>query len=177
MDDTAMVECVYELVRVMKEDLAARKTVEPALILLHARGCDLIRFEPVLFTTPTGKAAIAAVFRRRAMEMQACGAMVGLNSHCLVPDVPAMLSANPKLVQAAAAAGLDALVRSGFGRKSEALAVTLETPSFELLLEQLYSRAENGIVFGELLEYDSRRMPVTSAGVFKVFGRGRAATA
>jgi hypothetical protein len=171
MNDAAMVECAYELVRVLKDDLMSRNTVEPVLILLHDRGCDLIRFEPVLFTTQSGKDAIGAVFRRRATEVSAYGAIVGLDSHCLVPDIPAMLNANPKLVRAAAAAGIDALVRSGFGRKSEALAVTLETPSFELLLEQLYTRGENGLVFGELMDLDSRRVPVTSAGVFKVFGR------
>ena len=170
MENAAMVECAHELVRVMKEDLAVRKTVEPVLILLHARGCDLIRFEPALFRTPAGKNAIGAVFRKRAIEVSACGALVGLDSHCLVPDVPALLNANSKLVRAAAAAGLDALVRSGFGRKSEALAVTLETPSFELLFQQLYTRAADGIVLGELVEYDSRQMPVAAAGVFKVFG-------
>jgi len=170
MENAAMVECAHELVRVMKEDLAVRKTVEPVLILLHASGCDLIRFEPALFTTQAGKNAIGTVFRKRAIEVRACGAVVGLDSHCLVPDVPAMLDANPKLVRAAAAAGLDALVRSGFGRKSEALAVTLETPSFELLIQQLYTRDANSIVYGELVEYDSRKMPVAAAGVFKVFG-------
>ena len=35
MEPNALVECAYELMRVLKEELAERRTVQPAFILLH----------------------------------------------------------------------------------------------------------------------------------------------
>src|SRR5207245_1922170 len=41
MEPNALVECAYELMRVLKEELAERRTVQPAFILLHDRDCEL----------------------------------------------------------------------------------------------------------------------------------------
>jgi hypothetical protein len=73
---------------------------------------------------------------------------MGLDSNCFISDLTAMREANPRLVQAAAGAGIDALIRSGFGKTSEGLSVTLQTPAFHLLVQQLYARGDNSIVFG-----------------------------
>jgi len=92
---------------------------------------------------------------------------MGLDSNCFIPDLAAMREANPRLVQAAAGAGIDALIRSGFGRKSEGLSVTLQTPAFHLLVQQLYTRGDNSIVFGELQTFDSREVPMVAAGAIQ----------
>ena len=94
---------------------------------------------------------------------------MGLDSICFIPDFAAMKEANPRLVRAAADAGIDALVRSGFGRKSEGLSVTLQTPSFHLLVQQLYTRQESSIVFGGLQTFDSRKLPMEAAGLFSIY--------
>ena len=80
-----------------------------------------------------------------------------------------MREANPRLVQAAAKAGMDALIRSGFGKKSEGLSITLQTPAFHLLIQQLYVRGDNSIVFGELQTFDSREVPMKAAGLFSIY--------
>ena len=74
------------------------------------------------------------------------------------------------MVQAAAGAGIDALIRSGFGKTSEGLSVTLQTPAFHLLVQQLYARGDNSIVFGELRTLDSREVPMEAAGLFSIYG-------
>ena len=94
---------------------------------------------------------------------------MGLDSNCFIPDLTAMREENPRLVQAAAGAGIDALVRSGFGRKSEGVSVTLQTPAFHLLVQQLYARGDNSIVFGELQTFDSRKVPMEAAGLFHIY--------
>jgi hypothetical protein len=95
---------------------------------------------------------------------------MGLDSYCFVPDLAAMMEANPRLVRAATSAGIDALVRSGFGTKSEGISVTLQTPRFDLLVQQLYTRGDNSIVFGELRTLDSREVPMEAAGLFSIYG-------
>ena len=170
MEPNALVECAYELVRALKEELAERGTVAPAFILLHDRDCEVLTFSPRLFASAEGKAAVARAFRHRARQTGAHGALMGLDSNCFIPDLTAMREANPRLVQAAAGAGIDALIRSGFGKTSEGLSVTLQTPAFHLLVQQLYARGDNSIVFGELRTLDSREVPMEAAGLFSIYG-------
>ena len=169
MEPNALAECAHELMRVLKEELADRRTVEPAFILLHDHDCELLTFSPRLFASAEGKAAVARAFRNRAHKTGARGALMGLDSICFIPDFAAMKEANPRLVRAAADAGIDALVRSGFGQKSEGLSVTLQTPSFHLLVQQLYTRGENSIAFGALQTFDSRKLPMEAAGLFSIY--------
>ena len=169
MDPHALMECAHELMRVLKDELAERRTVEPAFILLHESDCEILTFPPHLFTSAEGKAAVARTFRNRAHQTGARGALMGLDSICFIPDFAAMKEANPRLVRAAADAGIDALVRSGFGQKSEGLSVTLQTPSFHLLVQQLYTRGENSIAFGALQTFDSRKLPMEPAGLFSIY--------
>src|SRR5664279_3605379 len=140
MEPNALVECANELMRALKEELAERGTVSPAFILLHERECEVLTFSPRLFESAEGRAAVARAFRNRALQTEARGSLIGMDSNCFIPDLTALREANPRLVQAAAGAGIDALVRSGFGRKSEGLSVTLQTPAFHLLVQQLYTR-------------------------------------
>ena len=123
MEPIALVECANELMRALKEELAERGTVTPAFILLHERDCEILTFSPRLFASAEGKAAVARAFRKRAVQNGAHGALMGLDSNCFIPDLAAMREANPRLVQAAAGAGIDALIRSGFGGKSEGLSI------------------------------------------------------
>ncbi len=169
MEPNALVDCACELMRLLKEEFADRKTVRPAFILLHDGGCESLVFPPQLFASVEGKAAVAGAFRRRALETGAQGALMGLDSNCFIPDLDAMREANPRLVRAAAHAGIDALIRSGFGKTSEAISVTLQTPAFSVLLQQLYERTDNGVVFGELRTLDSREVPVKAAGLFSIY--------
>ena len=169
MEPNELVECAYELMRALKEELAERGTVTPAFILLHERDCVVLTFSPRLFASAEGNAAVARTFRNRALQTGAHGALMGLDSNCFIPDLTAMREANPRLVQAAASAGIDALVRSGFGRKSEGVSVTLQTPAFQLLAQQLYVRGDNSIVFGELQTFDSREVPMEAAGLFNIY--------
>jgi hypothetical protein len=155
--------------RALKEELAESGTVTPAFILLHESDCEILTFSPRLFESAEGKAAVSRAFRNRARRTGAHGALVGLDSYCFIPDLTAMSEANPRLVQAASGAGIDALVRSGFGRKSEGISVTLQTPAFHLLVQQLYARGDNSIVFGELQTYDSREVPMKAAGLFNIY--------
>ena len=170
MEPNALVECAHELMRVLKEELAERRSVQPAFILLHDRDCEVLTFSPRLFASAEGKAAVARTFRNRALETGAHGALVGLDSNCFIPDLASTREANPRLLRAAAAAGLDALIRSGFGRKSEGISVTLQTPAFHLLVQQLYTRGENSIVFGLSQVVDSREVPMEAACLFSICG-------
>src|ERR1700731_4557528 len=126
MEPNALVECANELMRALKGELAERGAVKPAFILLHERDCEILSFSPRLFASAEGKAAVSRAFRNRARQTGARGALMGLDTNCFIPDLAAMSEANPRLVQAAAGAGIDALVRSGFGRRSEGLSVTLQ---------------------------------------------------
>jgi hypothetical protein len=170
MEPNALVECAYELMGSLKEELAERGTVAPAFILLYDRDCEVLTFSPRLFASAEGKAAVARAFRSRARQTGAHGALMGLDSNCFIPDLTAMREANPRLVQAAAGAGIDALIRSGFGKTSEGLSVTLQTPAFHLLVQQLYARGDHSIVFGELRTLDSREVPMEAAGLFSIYG-------
>ena len=170
MEPNELVECAYELMRVLKEELAERRTVTPAFILLHEKDCEVLTFPPRLFASAEGNAAVARTFRNRALRTGAHGALMGLDSNCFIPDLTAMRQSNSRLVQAAARAGIDALVRSGFGRKSEGLSITLQTPAFHLLVQQLYTRGDNSIVFDELRTFDSREVPMEAAGLFNIYG-------
>jgi len=170
MEPNALVECANELMRALKDELAESGTVTPAFILLHERDCEILTFSPSLFASAEGKAAVSRAFRNRASQTGAHGALVGLDSYCFIPDLTAMSEANPRLVQAAAGAGIDALIRSGFGKTSEGLSVTLQTPAFHLLVQQLYARGDNSIVFGELRTLDSREVPMEAAGLFSIYG-------
>jgi hypothetical protein len=170
MEPNALVECAYELMRALKQELAERGTVTPAFILLHDRDCEVLTFSPRLFASAAGKAAVARAFRNRARQTGAQGALMGLDSNCFIPDLAAMREANPRLVQAAAGTGIDALIRSGFGKTSENLSVTLQTPAFHLLVQQLYARGDNSIVFGEQRTLDSREVPMEAAGLFSIYG-------
>ena len=169
MEPNALVECANELMRAMKEELAESGTVTPAFILLHEKDCEVLTFSPRLFASEEGKATVSRAFRNRARQTGAHGALMGLDSNCFIPDLTAMREANPRLVEAAADAGIDALVRSGLGRKSEGLSVTLQTPAFHLLVQQLYSRGDNSIVFGEQQTFDSREVPMEAAGLFSIY--------
>jgi hypothetical protein len=170
MEPNVLVECAYELMRVLKEELADRGAVSPAFILLYDRDCEVLTFSQRLFTSAEGKATVARVFRYRAWQTGAHGALMGLDSTCFIPDITAMREANQRLVRAAAGAGIDALIRSGFGRKSEGISVTLQTPTFHLLIQQLYVRGDHSIVFGELRTLDSREVPMEAAGLFSIYG-------
>src|ERR1035441_7598814 len=167
MEPIALVECANELMRALKEELAERGTVTHAFILLHDTDCEVLTFSPRLFESPEGKAAVARAFRNRAHQTRVHGALVGLDSYCFIPDINALREANPRLVQAAA--GIDALIRSGFGRKSEGLSVTLVTREFHLQLQQLYPRGDKSIVFGEVQTFDSREVPMEAAGIFSIY--------
>ena len=173
MESAAMVRCAHTLVRTMKEELAETRTVEPIFILLCDHGCHFIAFDPVLFNDIAGKEAMSASLRQRAAQEGARGALIGTDSYAFLPDLEAIRRANQNLVRAATAAGIDALIRSGLGRKSEAISVSLQTPTFHLLFQQLYTRGRgNSIVFRELLTIDSREYdssPVISAGFFDIF--------
>ena len=68
MGPNALVECVNELMRALKEELAERGTVTPAFILLHDSDCEVLSFSPRLFESPEGKAAVARAFRNRAHQ-------------------------------------------------------------------------------------------------------------
>ena len=170
MEPNALVECAYQLMSVLKEEIAERRTVQPAFILLHDRHCEVLTFPLHLFASAEGKAAVARTFRNRALQTGAQGALMGVDSYCFIPDLAAMREANPRLVRAATNAGIDALVRSGFGQKSEGISVTLQTPGFHLLVQQMYARGESSIVFGELRTLDSRDVPMEGAGLFRIFG-------
>jgi hypothetical protein len=163
----------------MKEDLAAARAVEPKFVLLHNRGCDLIAYDPALLKSTLGKAAIQDSLRRRASQMKAHAVLIGMDGYVFIPDLDAISAANEKLVRAAAAAGIDALARSGLGMKKEAIAVSLQTPAFHVLLQQIYSRgAAQSIVFGELLTVDSRDydgFPQMAMGWLNIFPLGRSA--
>ena len=169
MEPNALVECANELIRALKEELVERGTVTPAFILLHERDCEVLTFPPRLFASAEGNAAVARAFRKRALQTGAHGVLMGLDSNCFIPDLTAMREANPRLVQAAAGAGIDALIRSGFGRKSGGISITLQTPAFHLLIQQLYVRGDNSIVFGELQTFDSREVPMEAAGLFSIY--------
>jgi hypothetical protein len=170
MEPNALVECANELMRALKEELAERGTVTQAFILLHERDCEVLTFSPCLFESAGGRAAVARAFRNRALQTEVHGTLIGMDSNCFIPDLTALREANPRLVQAAAGAGIDALVRSGFGRKSEGLSITLQTRAFHLLVQQLYTRGDNSIVFDELRTFDSREIPMEAAGLFNIFG-------
>src|ERR1700722_16433916 len=170
MEPNELVECANELMRALKEELAERRTVTPAFILLYAKDCEVLAFPPRLFASAEGNAAVARTFRNRALQTGAHGALMGLDSNCFIPELTAMREANPRLVQAAASAGIDALVRSGFGRKSEGLSITLQTRAFHLLVQQLYTRGDNSIVFDELRTFHSREVPMEAEGLFNIFG-------
>jgi hypothetical protein len=170
MEPNVLVEYAHELMRFLKEELAARRTVQPAFILVHDRDCEVLTFPPHLFTSAEGRAAVARTFRNRALQTGACGALMGLDSNCFIPDLIALREANPRLVRAAAAAGIDALMRSGLGKKSEGISVTLQTPTFHLLIQQLYTRGDNSIVFDESRTLDSREVPMEAAGLFNIYG-------
>ena len=64
MEPNVLVECAHELMRVLKEELAARRTVQPAFILVHDRDCELLTFPPPLFASAEGRAAVARTFRQ-----------------------------------------------------------------------------------------------------------------
>jgi hypothetical protein len=141
-------------------------------VLLHGYGCDFIHFDPQLLKDSCGKAAIAHTISCRAAEVRADGALLGMDSYAFVPNIEAILSTNERLVHAASDNGLDALVRSGLGWKSEAISLNLQTPAFHLLLQQLYTRNSNGIAFEELLAIDSRDfsgVTVIATGLFSIF--------
>jgi hypothetical protein len=173
MEPAAMVRCAHTLLRALKEDLAEAKSVAPTFILLLDCGCDFIAYDNVLLNSPAGRAAIAESLRGKAIQTGARGVLIGMDSYAFVPNVQAITTAHEKLVRAAAAAGIDAMVRSGFGRKSEAISITLQTSAFHVLLQQLYTRGDgNSIVFGELRTTDSRechQAPVIATGLFNVF--------
>ena len=173
MEPNALVECANELMRALKEELAERGTISPAFILLHETDCEVLTFSPRLFKSAEGRAAVARACRNRALQTEAHGTLIGMDSNCFIPDLTALREANPRLVQAAAGAGIDALVRSGFGRKSEGLSITLQTPAFHLLVQQLYTRGDNSIVFDELRTFDSREVPMEAAGLFNIYGGQR----
>ena len=174
MEPNALVECAHELMRALKEELAARRTIQPAFILVHDRDCEVLAFSPRLFESEEGKAAVARTFRYRALQTGAHGALMGLDSNCFIPDLVALREANPRLVRAAAGAGIDALIRSGFGRKSEGISVMLQTPTFHVLIQQLYTRGENSIVFDGSQTLDSREVPMEAAGLFSIYGSPQA---
>ena len=179
MEPAAMVRCAHSLMHALKEDLAERGQVEPVFVLLLPRCCDLIAYDPTLLTSIAGKRAIAVNLRRKATERRAEGAPIAVDSFCFVPDPEAIHSVNQKLVQAAAAAGIDALVAAGLGRKIEAISVNLQTSDFHLLLQQPYTR-ESSIVFGERTTIDSRdygNLSVISGGIFDIFPLRRMAEA
>ena len=44
MEPNVLVECAYELMGVLKEELADRGTVSPAFILLYDRDCEVLTF-------------------------------------------------------------------------------------------------------------------------------------
>ena len=48
--------------------------------------------------------------------------------------------------------------------------MTLQTPAFHLLVQQLYTRGDNSIVFDELRTFDSREVPMEAAGLFNIYG-------
>ena len=112
MEPNELVECAYELLRVLKEELGERKTVTPAFILLHEKDCEVLTFPPRLFASAEGNAAVARAFRKRALQTGARGVLMGLDSNCFIPDLTAMREANPRLVQAAAGAGIDEIGRA-----------------------------------------------------------------
>jgi hypothetical protein len=172
MEAAGMVRCAHTLMRAMKEDLQERGKVEPVFVLLHGYGCDFIHFDPQLLNDSCGEAAIAHTISCRAAEVRADGALIGMDSYAFVPNMEAILSTNERLVRAASDNGLDALVRSGLGRKSEAISLNLQTPAFHLLLQQLYTRDSNGVAFEELAAIDSREftgVPVIVTGLFNIF--------
>src|ERR1700721_2430155 len=111
MEPNELVKCAYELMRALKEELAERRTVTPAFIVLHERDCEVLTFPPRLFASAEGNAAVARTFRNRALRTGAHGTLMGLDSNCFIPDLTAMREANPPLVQAAAGAGTGVLVR------------------------------------------------------------------
>jgi hypothetical protein len=111
--------------------------------------------------------------------MKAHAVLIGMDGYILIPDLAAISAANERLVRAAAGAEIDALVRSGLGVKKEAVAVCLQTPTFHVLLQQIYSRgAAQSIVFGELLAVDSRDyggFPQMAMGWLNIFPLERSA--
>jgi len=172
MEAAQMVRCAHAVMRAMTDDLQQTKSVEPVFVLLHEYGCDFVRFDPSLFNSALGKAAVARTLCQRASDTQAAGAVIGIDGYAFIPDIEAIATANDRLVRAAAASGVNALVRSGLGCKSEAIAVALQTNEFHFLLQQLYARDSGDIVFGDLLTIDSREfvgLPVITTGLFSIF--------
>ena len=172
MNHEVLLRCARTLLDILKESLANRTSIDPVFSLILEQGPEFVRYDPELTRTAEGNLAIANDLRTRAEQSGAVGALIALDCHVFVPDLPAIHQANQRLVQAATRAGLCALVSAGLGRRSEAIVVTLQTPSFHVLFEQLYTRQGTGsIVFDALRTLDSRdsKGGAQTGGLFEIF--------
>ena len=142
MEICALKSCAEELLRLLKEKLAERRTVNPVILLLRGTSIERVMFDPRLLCSDASKGALYSLVRRRAIESGADTMLVGMDSYCLVPNMVSMRAIDPMKVRRLAAEVIDALVAAGLGEKREALAVIVQTPIYNLLLEQLYVRGE-----------------------------------
>jgi len=170
MEPNALVECAYELMGSLKEELAERGTVAPAFILLYDRDCEVLTFSPRLFASAEGKAAVARAFRNRARQTGAHGALMGARQQLLHPRPHRDARGESTTGTGRRRRRHRCAHPIGLRKTSAGLSVTLQTPAFHLLVQQLYARGDNSIVFGELRTLDSREVPMEAAGLFSIYG-------
>lgn len=169
MEICALKSCAEELLRCLKQELAARGTVNPVILLVRGTSMESVVFDPGLLRSEGTKDALFALVRRRAVENGADAMLVAIDTYCLVPNVVHMCATDPIKVRRLATVGIDALVAAGLGEKREALAVIVQTPIYTLLLEQLYERGEHSLVFGECRRIDSGEYALEPLGRFHIF--------
>jgi len=169
MEICALRLCAEELLRLLKEELAERKTVRPVIMLVRDGSLETVLFDPRLLRSEGSKDGLFAVVRRRAVESGADAMLIAVDSYCLIPNMVRMRATDQMILRGLVTEGIDALVAAGLGEKREALAVILQTPIYTLLLEQLYERGEHSLVFGECRRIDSCEQPLEPLGRFHIF--------
>ncbi len=77
MEICALRLCAEELLRLLKEELAERKTVRPVILLVRGGSLETVLFDPRLPQSDGGKDGLFAVVRRRALESGADATLIG----------------------------------------------------------------------------------------------------
>jgi len=88
MEPNSLVQYAYELMRVLKEDPAARRTVQPRL---SSCTTDTAKSSPshcACSHPRRERRPSQRTFRNRALQTGAGGALMGLDSYCFVPTSP-----------------------------------------------------------------------------------------
>lgn len=158
------------LIERMKAELARTGQVEPLLLLLGEHAVEQMMFDPGLLNSGRGKEALFSAARERVRQTGAQAVLMATDAYCFLPEVDRMRELKPEsLEDLLSQGGIDALVAAGLGRKSEAVAVTLQTPVYTMFLEQPYERTAKGIVFGELQSLDNSSQEAKLSGRMQMF--------